>query len=282
MVLLDLFSGIGGFRLAADMAGWTFSHEYHSDISEYANAVYERHFPDSVQLGDIRSIDGRALRERHSGPWIVCGGFPCQGISAAGKRRGLEDPRSGLWSEYRRVVSELRPSLIVAENSAHLRTRGLDRVISDLAAIGYDAWWDCLPAGAFGAPHQRDRLWLLAWPSAGGAAAHAHLSNLGDGGLLREFACGRDMGDDEEPAQPAAGDPDWLDWQGEVSRRLVEGRPLVRRVDHGLSRGLDAHWGDWRGRGVGLGNAIVPQVAAFVFRLAEAAGLKPTEVEQGG
>lgn len=281
MQLLDLFSGIGGFRLAAEMAGWEFEHEYHSEISEYALRVYQRHYPDSVGLGDIRGIDGRDLRARHSGPWVVCGGFPCQGISAAGRRKGLEDPRSGLWSEYRRVVEELDPDLVLIENSPHLRSRGLEVVLGDLASIGFDSWWSPISAEAVGAAHRRSRLWVVAWPSREGPAADPGLPLLGsDLGLLRQLACGRDLGDGAEPARPLAGDRAWADWQGERTRRYLEGRPVVRRVGDGLSAGVDPLWGDWRRRGQCVGNAIVPQVAAFLFRMIEHAGLKPTE--QGG
>jgi DNA (cytosine-5)-methyltransferase 1 len=96
---------------------------------------------------------------------VLCGGFPCQDLSYAGKGAGLEGERSGLWSEYARLIRELRPRYVVVENVSALLARGLGRVLGDLAASGYDAEWDCIPASAFGAPHRRDRLWLVAYPS---------------------------------------------------------------------------------------------------------------------
>ena len=108
---------------------------------------------------DIRTFDGK--------PWrglvdVVAGGFPCQGISAAGKGEGLNDPRSGLWFEMRRVVCEVAPSIVFVENSPMLTSRGLGTVLGDLAALGYDAKWGVLGAVDAGAPHERERLWVVA------------------------------------------------------------------------------------------------------------------------
>ena len=277
MLYLDLFSGIGGFHLAAKNAGWSFDHTYHSEIVDYANAVYARHFPDAVQLGDIRGIDGRALRARHPGQeWVLTGGFPCQGISGAGCRRGLEDPRSGLWYEMRRIIEELQPTILVAENSPHLRTRGLTEVVRGLATIGYGVWWSPLSAGSVGAPHRRERLWVVASKDGIGSLADASLHVLGcERGVRRIAPSGRDLGDDPEPEQSIDRDGVWSDWTAELSRRTLEGRSWLRRVGDGLSRGVDSDWGDWQERGRCLGNAVVPHVAEVIFRLIEAAGLKP-------
>lgn len=95
---------------------------------------------------------------------VLCGGFPCQDISLAGKGAGIGGARSGLWSEFARLVGELRPRYVVVENVPALLGRGVGRVLGDLAALGFDAEWDCLPASAFGAPHRRDRFWLVAYP----------------------------------------------------------------------------------------------------------------------
>jgi DNA (cytosine-5)-methyltransferase 1 len=99
---------------------------------------------------------------------VLCGGFPCQDISIAGRGEGIDGQRSGLWAEYARLIRELRPRYVVVENVAALLHRGLDRVLGDLAACGYDAEWDCIPASAVGAPHRRDRVWLVAYPSGDG------------------------------------------------------------------------------------------------------------------
>jgi site-specific DNA-cytosine methylase len=95
---------------------------------------------------------------------VLCGGFPCQDISVAGRGEGIDGARSGLWGEYARLIRELRPRYVVVENVAALLARGMERVLGDLAACGYDAEWDCIPASAVGAPHRRDRVWLVAYP----------------------------------------------------------------------------------------------------------------------
>lgn len=95
---------------------------------------------------------------------VICGGFPCQDISFAGAGAGLDGDRSWLWREYARLVGELRPRYVSVENVAALLDRGLGRVLGDLAALGYDAEWHCIPASAVGALHARDRIWVVAYP----------------------------------------------------------------------------------------------------------------------
>lgn len=98
---------------------------------------------------------------------ILSGGFPCQDISNAGKRAGIDGERSGLWSEYARIICELRPRYVVVENVAALLGRGMERVLGDLAACGYDAEWQSIRASDVGAPHRRERIWILAYPTHG-------------------------------------------------------------------------------------------------------------------
>lgn len=93
----------------------------------------------------------------------ICGGFPCQDISSAGAKAGIRGERSGLWFEYARLIGELRPRYVIVENVGALLARGLDAVLGELASLGYDAEWHCIPASAVGAPHQRDRLWLVGY-----------------------------------------------------------------------------------------------------------------------
>lgn len=97
---------------------------------------------------------------------VLCGGFPCQDLSVAGKGAGIEGARSGLWAEFARIIGELRPRYVIVENVPALLARGMGRVLGDLAACGYDAEWDCIPASALGAPHRRDRVWIVAYPYA--------------------------------------------------------------------------------------------------------------------
>lgn len=260
---IDLFSGIGGFALGSKLAGWSFDHSYYSNIDKYSNDVYAKNFPSSIALGDIRNIDGNALRERHPGPWVLTGGFPCQDISDAGNKRGIAGARSGLWYEMHRVIGELRPRLIVAENVSALAYRGLDRVLWSLAEIGYDAEWQVLPARAIGSPHLRSRLWIVAYPS------DSHGDRLGLR-LWDESQGARDLGEHilsnptiETPCSRA-------DWPGEITRRQMADRAVIRRVDDGLPPGLER---SWRSRGKCLGNAIVPQVAELIFRKVASTGL---------
>jgi site-specific DNA-cytosine methylase len=96
---------------------------------------------------------------------VLCGGFPCQDISLAGAGAGIDEgTRSGLWYEFARLIRDIRPRYVVVENVSALLARGLDIVLGDLAACGYDAEWDCIPASAVGAPHRRDRVWIVAYP----------------------------------------------------------------------------------------------------------------------
>jgi DNA (cytosine-5)-methyltransferase 1 len=153
---LDLFSGIGGFALATQLAGLPIVNRYYSDIEEYANRVYQKNFPAAIGLGDITKIDGKKLREKHGQePWLITGGFPCQDISTAGAMRGLNSDRSGLWFHYWRLIDELRPQAAVIENVSALCSNGLDRVLISLADIGYDAEWSTISAAEVGAPHLR-------------------------------------------------------------------------------------------------------------------------------
>jgi len=152
----SLFSGIGGIDLGLERAGMEI--RWHSEIDPYASRVLAKHWPGVPNLGDITRIDFTAVEPVD----VLAGGFPCQDISTAGKGAGIEGERSGLWREYARAVGELRPRYVFVENVAALLVRGLDRVLGDLAALGYDAEWDCIPASALGAPHRRDRLWLVA------------------------------------------------------------------------------------------------------------------------
>lgn len=161
MNMLDLFSGIGGFRLGAELAGMKFDKTYHSDIDEYANKVYAKHWPESVQLGDITKIDFEELKDGNE--FIVTGGFPCQDISIAGRGAGIEGSRSGLWSEMFRAIRILRPKFAIIENVSAITFRGLDRVLTDLAEIGMSAEWQDLRASDMGAPQKRERIWVVAY-----------------------------------------------------------------------------------------------------------------------
>lgn len=161
MNYLDLFHGIGGFALGAYWAGMKFDHHYCSDIEPWCQKLYAQRFPDSVQLGDITQIDATKLP---AGDWIITGGFPCQDISIAGKGAGIHGERSGLWFEYWRIINDLRPRFAIMENVGMLVHRGLREVLGSLAEIGYNAEWQDIRASDVGAPHRRERIWIVAYP----------------------------------------------------------------------------------------------------------------------
>jgi DNA (cytosine-5)-methyltransferase 1 len=134
------------------------------EIDEYCRRVLAKHWPAVQRFADIRDVGA------HNLPYadILCGGFPCQDISNAGKRAGIDGERSGLWSEYARIIRELRPKYVVVENVAALLGRGVDRVLGDLAACGYDAEWQSIRASDVGAPHRRERIWIVAYSQRSG------------------------------------------------------------------------------------------------------------------
>ena len=161
----SLFAGIGGFDLGFERAGMVC--KWQVEIDDYANRVLAKHWPNVHRERDIRTAGRHNLESVD----VICGGFPCQDISYAGAGAGLDGARSGLFFEAVRVVRELRPRIVVLENVAALLTRGLDRVLGTLAEIGYDAEWHCIPAAAVGAPHIRDRVFVLAYSNDAGSGA---------------------------------------------------------------------------------------------------------------
>jgi len=161
--VLDLFSGIGGFSLGLERTGG-FETVAFCEIDPFCRRVLAKHWPGVPIYEDVRTLTAARLAADGIGVDAICGGFPCQDISLAGKGAGIEGERSGLWSEYARLIGELRPRYVLVENVAALLGRGLDRVLGDLAALGYDAEWHCIPASAVGAPHSRDRLWIVGHP----------------------------------------------------------------------------------------------------------------------
>jgi DNA (cytosine-5)-methyltransferase 1 len=166
----SLFAGIGGMDLGLERAGMVC--RWQVEIDDYCRRVLAKHWADVPRYGDIREVTGGEV-ERVD---LLCGGFPCQDISNAGKREGLDGARSGLWSEYVRLIRVLRPRYVLVENVSALLGRGIDRVLGDLAACGYDAEWDCIPAAAVGAPHLRDRVFVVAYPQCGSGEAGAERS----------------------------------------------------------------------------------------------------------
>lgn len=245
----SLFAGIGGFDLGFERAG--IETLWQVEIEGYCRKVLERHFPDAKRYAEIRECGTHNL-ERVD---IISGGFPCQDISNAGKRTGIEGDRSGLWNEMLRIVRQLRPRYVVVENVSALLGRGMGRVLGDLAESGYDAEWDCLSAAAFGAPHIRDRVWIFAYPrqeprltegrfdGGNGCAYVLPQGNVGTETERREHRELVAMVPGIHPGMAA----DWWAHQFNVARTI-----------DGLSRQLvDA-------RNDALGEAVVPQIAEWI------------------
>jgi DNA (cytosine-5)-methyltransferase 1 len=161
--VLDLFSGIGGFSLGLERTGG-FQTVAFCEREPFCQQVLRKHWPDVPIYDDIRELDGEQLRTDGISVDVICGGFPCQDISVAGNGAGLAGERSGLWAQQARLIGELRPRYALVENVAALLGRGLDAVLGDLAALGYDAEWHVLGADALGASQHRERLWILAYP----------------------------------------------------------------------------------------------------------------------
>lgn len=255
-VMLDLFSGIGGFSLAGRWAG--FVTVKFVEIDPYCQRVLAKHWPGVPIHDDIRTFDPKPLAGAVD---LITGGFPCQDISNAGRRAGIDGQRSGLWAEMARVIGLVRPRYVLVENVTALLGRGMGRVLGDLSAIGYDAEWHVIPAAAVGAPHLRERVWIVAHPNAAGvrwgegwaAAASSAGQSCGLGDPLPDadrqgLAVGQGVCGHACQEQSAAFRGDW--WATE---------PDVGRVATRVPARLD--------RLRGLGNAIVPQVAYGILRV---------------
>jgi DNA (cytosine-5)-methyltransferase 1 len=190
--VLSLFAGIGGFDLGLERTGG-FETVAFCEIDPFCRRVLAKHWPKVACYEDVRELTAERLRADGIVPDVIAGGFPCQDISTAGSGAGIEGKRSGLWSEFARLIGELRPRFVIVENVSALLNRGIDRVLGDLATIRYDAEWDCIPAAAVGAPHIRDRVWIVAYPQ------HPHADSAGS---HRE---GMHINRDAEPANEQVG-----------------------------------------------------------------------------
>lgn len=163
MKVLDLFSGIGGFSLGLERAGM--ETVAFCEFDPHAQAILKKHWPDVPIYEDVRELDATKYRGTID---VVCGGFPCQDLSIAGKKAGFTGERSSLYREMLRVIGECLPRYAVFENVTGLLTgesgRWFAKFLYDLAEIGYDAEWHCISASYLSAPHHRDRVWIIAYP----------------------------------------------------------------------------------------------------------------------
>lgn len=163
MKVLDLFSGIGGFSLGLERAGMeTIAF---CEQNEHAQKVLKKHWPEVPIFDDVCEVDGEQFRGTVD---VICGGFPCQDVSVAGKKAGFSGERSSLYREMLRIISECRPRFAIFENVSGLLTgergRWFAQFLYDLAEIGFDAEWHCISASYLSAPHHRDRVWIIAYP----------------------------------------------------------------------------------------------------------------------
>ena len=228
MRVLDLFSGIGGLSLGLERAG--FQTVAFCEAAPFARNVLARHWPGIPCYSDVRTLTARQLEtDGIPVPGLICGGFPCQDISAAGAGAGLDGARSGLWRHMLRLIRECRPAWVLVENVPALRVRGADRVLAGLEAAGYACWPLVVGAAHAGAPHRRARVFILAYAEGQGLENGSHLPT------------------DPATRMHAAG-CSW--WPPE---------PGLGRVADGLPRRLDR-----RDRLIALGNAVVPSVATAI------------------
>ena len=297
MNVLDLFSGIGGFSLGLERAGMRTV--AFCEINSFCQRVLAKHWPNVPCYTDVRTADFPVAD-------IVVGGFPCQDISRAGKRAGITGERSGLYRELMRALRLVRPRHAIMENVAALLSDGLDVVLGDVAESGFDAEWDCVPARAVGAPHERDRIWIV---------AHANSERCGEEGQLRHRSVQMPAGRTEARSAnvPGVGCGQGRAWRppdsfagirDEARRNLadatiagLERRPLSessrgplaesasryfwpwpnRWPDEPPLSGVDDGVPDWVDRTKTTGNAVVPQIPEIIGRAIMSASLTGAE-----
>ena len=272
---LHLFAGSGGGILGGQLLGHTTVCAV--EIEQYPRQVLLQRQRDGVLpkfpiWDDVCTFDGKPWRGAVD---VICGGFPCQDISSAGKGAGIGGNRSGLWKEYARIIDEVRPKFVFAENSPLLRGRGLDVVLGDLSELGYDAKWCVLGAWHVGAPHKRNRMWVLANHSS------VHDSHSNNHARSSEQKCKH-----KRPEKSVGGCSEQLESRPDVAhasstgfkeretkqkclsniaQNNVEARgiwqiePAVGRVANGVARRVD--------RLKAIGNGQVPAVASTAWNI---------------
>jgi len=230
---LDLFSGIGGFALAARMVGGIETVGF-CEIEEYPQRILTKNFPNVPIHGDIKTLNPQKYGQID----LITGGFPCQPYSTAGRRKGGTDSRA-LWPEMRRVIEGCKPRWVLGENVTGLKSMGLDTILDEMENLGYSCQTLNLPASSVGASHRRARLWIVAYADSIGQPREGIPLRLGG---TQET--------DREKHILSDGSP--------RTQRSWPVEPSVGRVANGIPDRVD--------RLHGLGNAIVPQIAAEILR----------------
>lgn len=251
--VLELFAGIGGFSVGLERTGG-FEPVAFCEIDRHARKVLQKNWPTVPIYEDVKEITVERLKADGTIPDVITGGFPCQDISTAGRGAGLAGERSGLWFEFARIIKEVRPRWVIAENVSALRYRGLDQVLQSLAEVGYDAEWHCIPASAVGAPHQRDRIWITAYPNSDSQSD----GTFNDEASIIKASCN-------------VADTD----SAQCQRRSLPSRILTKDTDFGsgswweiepsVGRVADGFPGRTH-RLKQLGNAVVPQIPEIIGR----------------
>ena len=286
----SLFSGIGGFDLAAEWMGW--NNVFHCEIDPFCRKVLHYYWPNSISYEDIRNTDFTVHRGTID---ILTGGFPCQPFSVAGKRRGTEDDRY-LWPEMLRAIREIKPDYVVGENVHGLLSWSnglvLEQVLSDLEADGYEAQTLVLPAAGVNAPHKRNRVWIVAKNTNYCRCLHGEIKQEG-ADVWQQRNTGTGSCNGIYIPEGVAADPNNEGLQrskdvritGEERKKRNEQfarslqstwenfptQPPICSGDDGISERLDGiTFPKWRTESVkAYGNAIVPQVAYAIFKAIE-------------
>jgi len=262
----SLFSGMGGIEIGFEKSG--FETEWFVEREPYAKEILKKRFPRTKIYEDVTKIDFRKVPRVE----ILTGGFPCQDISNAGKRAGIKGSRSSLWNYYLKAIRQIQPKIAFIENVSALLNRGLNVVLADLAEIGYDAEWYCVPASAVGANHQRDRIFIIAYPNSNGDRFNSSTDRREeeeiwdkDNESIISDECGKANGSREisntnskrlQRREKARNfEESWKDREQQLTRQsgYWATEPNVGRVAHGIPFRVD--------RIKCLGNAVVPQVA---------------------
>jgi len=267
LTVLDLFSGIGGFSLGLERTGG-FKTIAFCEIDPFCRRVLNKHWPEVPVYEDVTTLTPTLGFSD-----VICGGFPCQDISIAGHGAGLDGTRSGLWKEYSRIIGDVRPRFVIVENVGALLHRGLDAVLRDLAALGYDAEWHCIPASAVGAPHLRDRVWVIAYPAESeGVLRHDSSVQRRRARETEQDRLGHSQGVFADSRQKRAK----RFFTESVSRfpsfswcenvRRVEDLRGRSDIPEPIFRGGRDGVPDWMDRLGALGNAVVPQIPELIGR----------------
>lgn len=255
MTFGSLFAGIGGMDLGLERAGMVC--KWQVEISPFCQKVLAKHWPGVKRYDDITKLDGSELEPVD----LICGGFPCQDVSMAGLRRGIGDgTRSGLYADMLRIVCRLRPRFVLVENVSGLlvptttdEPAPISRVLGDLADLGFDAEWEMFPASAFGAPHRRDRVFIVAY--ARGVIGNAQLLFPRDRKARTEWwENSSEWGINRFIVKVGTETPSGvlIDW------REAETPPRIPRMANGIPDVME--------RTKACGNAVVPQVAEWIGR----------------